>query len=156
MGTTAPGIFVITGDDTLIINGQKILTAADGGIFDLSRPNAMAEGRIGKNGNAIVAAKQTGFLADLNLRLLLGTVADKFLLELLNTFLNFPPGFSLLTGQFTKNLGDGAGNIQHVTYNLAGGYFLKDTPMTSHTEGNTDQAIAMYPIQWLYAKRAIN
>jgi hypothetical protein len=151
-----PGIFVITGDDTLIINGHKILTAADGGVFDVTRPNALATGKIGKNGNAIVAANQTGRLADMTIRLLLGNDDDKYLLGLLNNFLNFPPGFSLLTGQFTKNLGDGSGNIQHVTYNLTGGYFLKDTPMSFHVEGNTDQAVAIYPLQWLYAVRAID
>lgn len=148
------GVYVITGDDTLIIDGQTIQTQADGNIFQLTRPNKLATGKIGKNGNGIVAANKTGLAADTQIRLLLGGADDTFLLPLLTGYINNPVGFALLTGSFVKNLGDGAGNEKQVTWNLKGGFFLQDTDGLSNPEGNTDQAVAVYHLQWLSAIRA--
>jgi hypothetical protein len=150
-----PGIFLITGDDTLVIDTQTIATLADGGVVDLTRPNNLATGKVGKSGNGIVAINKTGFMADIKIRVMMGNADDNFLLNLLNQWVNAPTTFILMTGTFTKNLGDGKGNSNPVTYTLAGGYFLKDTPMVSNVEGNTDQAVAVYETQWLYAIRSI-
>ena len=149
------GIYEITADDTLVINNQTIQTAADGGIFDLTRPNNLANAKVGKNGNGIIAMNRTGLVADLTTRLLMGNADDVYLLGLLNGWINNPTQFVLMTGTFTKNLGDGKGNQNQVTYTLAGGFFLKDTPMVSNPEGDTNQAVSIYSMQFLSAVRAI-
>ena len=110
----------LTGDDTIQINGVTLVDFADGDTAVLDFPNALGVAKTGKDGNSIFALNNTGRQATFTLRLLRGGADDTFLLGLFNTWLNNPAGFTLLTGEFIKNIGDGQGNITQDIYQLYG------------------------------------
>jgi hypothetical protein len=147
----------LSGSDTVTINNQALADFADGNCVELTFPNAIANVKTGKSGNAIFGFNASGVQAEAKLRIIRGGNDDKFLMNLLNqqnsaaTF----PSTVLLTGTFIKKLGDGAGNVTSDTYILAGGIFEKIPEGKSNVEGETEQSIAMYSIKFASAVRVI-
>ena len=141
-------LFTITGDDTLIIGGQVITDLADNDISVLSFPNNIAEKKTGKNGNTIVAQNQSGLNGDLVVRIMRGSSDDVYLQGLLTSQINNFAGFSLLTGQFVKNMGDGTGTMIQDVYTLTGGFFNKQVEGSTNVQGTTDQGVAIYRLMF--------
>lgn len=148
-------VTVLSGDDTIVLNGQVIQDFADQNVGDLSFPNNVANIKTGKNGNSLYALNTTGYQADLKLRIVRGSADDKFLLGLFNSQQNNFAAFVLLQGQIVKKLGDGQGNIIYDTYTCIGGIFVKAQPVISNPEGNTEQNITLYEIMFSNAPRSI-
>jgi hypothetical protein len=150
MSTTA-----LTGKDTIQINGRILNDFADGDVAKLSFPNKLVEVKTGKNGNSIYAFNYTGRQAEMELRILRGSSDDKFLNNLLSLFTYDPSAFTLLTGTFSKNVGDGIGGYSVVTYIMSGGAFQKQVDVLENADGSTDQAVAVYSLIFSNAPSAI-
>ena len=154
------GSVSLTGNDTIII-GQNGLTPrvlkdlADGDVAMLEFPNDIAGVKTGKNGNSIYAFNATGRTANGTVRVLLGSADDKYLNARYNEYRNDPASFPLIEGEFVKRVGDGQGNVASVTYRLGGGIIQKLPTVKENTEGDTEQAVAVWGILFTNSDRAI-
>ncbi len=138
----------MSGSDTIQINNQILTDLADGDCVILSFPNEIASLKIGKNGNAIYGLNATGQMSEAKIRLIRGSVDDRFLNNLLTQQqLNFA-GFPLMIGTFVKLIGDGQGNIQNDTYIMSGGIFIKPVEAKTNVEGDALQSVAEYMIRF--------
>ena len=145
----------LTGKDVIKINGRLLNDLADGDCAALTFPNDIAVVKTGKNRNSIYAFKYDGNVCEVTLRVLRGSSDDKFLNNILALFKNDPAVFSLLQGEFSKQVGDGAGNLIADTYVLSGGIFKKQTEVKENAEGDTEQAVAIYTLTFSNAPRSI-
>lgn len=145
----------LSGSDTIVINERVLVDFADQNVAELTFPNEIAALKTGKNGNVVYAQNETGRQADLALRVIMGSSDDKFLNNLWVQQQNNFSGFVLMTGQFTKKVGDGAGNITNIIYDASGGIFLKGIEAKTNVEGETDQSVAIYTMRFAVAPRAI-
>lgn len=145
----------LTGKDVVKLNGRILNDFAEGDVAALTFPNDMVTIKTGKNGNSIYAFKNDGRQVEFTLRVLLGSADDKFLNNLAALMKNDPAVFVLLTGEFVKNVGDGAGLITPVTYILSGGAISKGVEATDNADGNTDQAVAVYHMKFSNGDRSI-
>lgn len=146
----------LTGNDTIKIGLGILRDLADGNVGVLDYPNNLAEGKVGKNGNVIIALNTTGKQATLTVRVLLGSDDDKRLNAEMNSYLNDPPSYTLLDGEVVKRSGDGQGNVSNVVYPLSGGFVQKIPNVTENVEGETEQAVAVYQIFYSNTDRAIS
>lgn len=148
-------ITALTGSDTIKINGRILNDFADGDVAVLTFPNELLQVKTGKNGNSIYAFNYSGQQAEVTLRLIRGGSDDKFLNNLLALFKNDPASFSLMIGEFIKNVGDGAGNVTQDIYNMTGGAFKKNTDVKQNAEGDVEQAVAIYSLIFSNSPRTI-
>lgn len=148
-------VVALTGKDVIKINGRLLNDLVDGDCAALTYPNDISVIKTGKNGNSIYAFKYDGNQAELSLRVLRGSPDDKFLNNLLALYKNDPAAFSLLTGEFAKQVGDGAGGITSDIYILSGGVFKKQVEGKENAEGDTEQAISVYSMAFTNAPRSI-
>ncbi|NDK07870.1 hypothetical protein EOM39_01330 [Candidatus Gracilibacteria bacterium] len=147
---------VLTGDDTLKINGDIIEDLADGESVVISFPNELFTMEKGKNGNAIYAKNESGSITDMTARVLLGSNNDKTLNSLLLSQKQDFIGSSFIDVEFIKRLGDGAGNVSSVNYFLEGGMFKKEVDTKSSASGDVEQAVAVYTLQFARVKRILS
>lgn len=147
--------YTLTGDDTIIINDLPLNDFPNGDIATLELPNNLMEIATGKNGNTIFALDESGNNATLTVKVLLSSKDDKRLNGLIPPSDGFA-SYILLTGSVIKQVGDGAGNISYNTYLLQGGMVQKKPSIKSNVNGDTEQAIAEYVIQFANAARAIS
>jgi hypothetical protein len=145
----------LTGKDVVKINDRLLNDLADADCVALTFPNDIAVVKTGKNGNSIYAFKYDGNVCEVVLRVLRGSADDKFLNNLLAVFKNDPAAFTLIQGEFNKQVGDGAGNLTQDTYVLTGGIFKKQTEVKENAEGDTEQAVAIYTLTFSNAPRSI-
>jgi hypothetical protein len=149
------GPVALSGQDTIILNNQVLTGLADGNFVELTFPNDIANVKTGKNGNSIYGFNESGKQCEVKIRTLRASNDDKFLNNLLTQQqLNFA-GTVLLTGQFIKKIGDGAGNITSDTYIMSGGVFTKIPEAKSNAEGETEQSLAIYTIKFTNAPRVL-
>lgn len=145
----------MSGSDSVNINNRIFNDLADGNCFELTFPNKISVVKIGKNGNAIYGLNQTGLMAESTLRLIRGSADDKFMQGLLATQNANFAGFVLMIGTFTKQIGHGDGNITADTYITSGGVFVEQVGAKMNVEGDTEQSVAIYKIDWSNAPRAL-
>jgi hypothetical protein len=148
-------VTALTGKDVIKINGRILNDFGDGDTALLEYPNDLTVVKTGKNGNSIYAFNYPGRQADVTLRLLRGSDDDKFLNNLLAVYKNDPSAFSLLSGEFTKNVGDGAGGMTADTTIMSGGAFKSSPAVKENVDGETDQALAIYKLVFSNAPRQI-
>lgn len=148
-------IVSLTGDDTIKINDQILVDFGDGDTAVLDFPNDLMQAKTGKDGNSIFAFNNSGRQCTFVLRLLRGGADDMFLNNLFASLVNAPAGFTLLTGEFIKNVGDGQGNIKQDIYVLSGGTFKRGVNAKENTEGDTEQAIAVWNLLFTNAPRSL-
>lgn len=145
----------IAGNDTIIINERVMTNFANTDVGMLEYPNEKATVVTGKNGNAVYSPNSTGEQGNLTLRFLRGTADDKYLNGLLiNQFADFP-SFVLMTGSFIKRMGTGTGETFNDTYILSGGIFTKNVDVKSNVEGDVEEAITIYTMQFARVTRTI-
>ena len=138
----------LSGADTFQINHQVISTMANQDPGHLTLPNEIATVEQGKNQTTVYSQNNMGYIADFMLRLTLAGVDDKYLNSLLQQqTINFS-GFSLMTGTFNKRVGDGAGNISTVIYQLSGGIFSKGVEALTSARGDANQSVAEWHIRF--------
>ena len=145
----------MSGDDTVLINNRSFTSFADGDFAKLSFPNKIANVRIGKNGNATYGLNQAGKMAEFELRLIRDSADDQFLNALLLQQQNNFSAFPLMFGTFVKLIGDGSGNVGNDTYIVSGGVFVEQVMAKSNAEGDTEQSVAVYKINFSNSPRAL-
>lgn len=146
--------YALTGDDSIIINDIPLKDFANNDIGTLDLPNNLFDLATGKNGNTIFALDESGNNATLTVRLLMSSADDKRL----NGMIPKSDGFAqtiLATGSVVKQIGDGQGNVSYNTYVLAGGMVQKKPSIKSNVNGDSEQAVIEYVIQFAEANRAI-
>lgn len=148
-------VYRLTGQDTIKVNARLLTDFPNGDICKVTFSTDLVTVKTGKNGNAIYASNESGNQATMELKVLRGSDDDKFLNSLLLDYKNSPATFSLMTAELVKRMGDGQGSVVNDTYILAGGAFTKLVEGMSNVEGNTDQAISTYTMQFATAPRAI-
>ncbi len=145
----------LSGADVIQINGRILNDLADQNPVDLTFPNDMFTVKRGKNGNVIYAQNNMGGMAECKLRLLIGSDDDKFLTSIFQTAVNDLSTFILITGQFSKRVGDGQGVISTVVYQMSGGIIKKGIEAKTASEGDADQSVAEYTIVFGNAPKSI-
>jgi len=145
----------LSGDDTVVIQQRNIVDLATGDYAEVTFPNGVADLKTGKNGNSIVGFNYSGLQCEFKLMLIRGSADDQFFQNLLSQFIANPAGFVLLSGNFVKNLGDGAGNIIQDTYVLSSGIFIKIPEMKSNAEGETNQSMSTFTMKFANAVRVL-
>ena len=146
--------YALTGDDSIIINDIPLKDFANNDIGTLDLPNNLFDLATGKNGNTIFALDESGNNATLTVKLLMSSADDKRL----NGMTPQSNGFAqtiLATGSVVKQIGDGQGNVSYNTYVLAGGMVQKKPSIKSNVNGDSEQAVIEYVIQFAEANRAI-
>lgn len=148
-------VVTISGSDTLILNDKVFNDFADGDVSTLTFPNDLTSMKTGKNKNTIYAKNETGNNAQLVLRLVRGSADDIFLQESLSSLNRDFASFQLINGSFVKRLGDGNANIKNDVYLLSGGIFARNVDSKENVEGDTEQAVVVYTINFADANRGI-
>jgi hypothetical protein len=87
--------------------------------------------------------------------LLRGSGDDKFLNSQLASYNADPTHYTLMGAELTKVIGDGQGNVTNDAYILTGGVITKQVEAVSNVEGDVEQAVSMYTLQFALAPRAI-
>lgn len=148
-------ISALTGKDTIEIGGRVFVDFGDGDVVNFTYPNELVTPKTGKNGNSIYAFNETGKQVDCVLRILRGSPDDKFLNSLKLGMEGDFPSFVLLSGEFTKRVGDGLGNISNDKLTVNGGVFSKNFDTKDNAEGDTEQAIVTYNIKFTNSIRKL-
>ena len=149
-------IQALTGADVIKINNTIFSDLAPGDTVTLEYPNELGVVKTGKNGNSIFAWNATGLNVKVKLRLIAGSTDDKTVQSLLASWIKDSSAFTLMTGQFIKTVGDGAGNKSSVTYDLSGGIFTKIPATKENVEGDIEQAVAVYELSFSNGPRSIS
>jgi hypothetical protein len=145
----------LTGNDVIKINGRLLSDLADADAGALTFPNNLVEVKTGKNGNSIYAFNETGRQCEVVLRLIRGSPDDRYLNGQLAVMKSDFAATILLTGEFVKRVGDGAGDIRDDTYILSGGIITKEVEVKTNAEGDTEQSITIYNMKFTNAPRTI-
>jgi hypothetical protein len=149
------GLTVLTGKDTITIAGRVINDLPDGDVAALTFPNELVNLKVGKNGNTLYAFNNTGKQCDFVLRVLRASSDDKFLNTYLITMEDDFAAFNLMTGEFTKRLGDGQGKITRDIYLLEGGVITKRVEAKENVDGDEEQLVSVYNFKFSNAPRVI-
>lgn len=145
----------LTGKDTTIIDTRRLTDQATGDCVLIDAPNNLVELKQGKNGNAIYAYNATGKQVNVTIRVIRGTADDKYLAARMQEYINDPAAFVLISAEFIKRSGDGAGNITNEVYTMSGGIIQKMPGGKENVEGDTEQAVSIYVIVFSNADRVL-
>lgn len=149
------GIFALTSNDTLTLNGNVFNDFAYGDNCTISLPNELVNMKTGKNRNTVISQNATGFNGSATLRIMRGSADDQFLLGFVPTTKSDFPSTVLLGGTFVKRIGDGQGNVSNDTYTIAGGAIGKLPDGKENVEGDTEQGVVVYNIKFANVSRSI-
>ena len=150
---------VLTGNDTVTIAkggaSRTIINFAQGAVAQVTFPNNVANTDVAKDGG-IIANDVKGSQANLVLRILAGTPDDTYFLSELASFIQNPAGYVALNATIIKNFGDGAGNVARRTYTLAGAAVMKNPELTYDVNGDVNQAVNVYTLEFVNTTIATN
>jgi hypothetical protein len=141
-------------NDDIIINDIPLSYFGTGTIGQLEIPNDLVNVDVGKNNNGIYALNSSGRMATLTVSVLAGSPDDRRLNGMIPNLEEFESTV-LATGAVIKKIGDGAGAIRYITYQLAGGIVSKIPQVISAVDGNIEQALVEYKIVFGNNSRAI-
>ena len=141
----------LTGKDTTILSklgaqDRIMKDFGDGDVVNIDIPNNLVELKAGKDNNAIIAYNAQGKVTTVTMRVLMGSADDKFLNSEITSYLNNRPGYVLLSGEFTKKVGDGKGNITNKTWKFSNGIIQKYPTGKENVDGDTEQALSIYQL----------
>lgn len=145
----------LTGNDTIVLQGRLLTDFGAGDVGILAFENDLVEVENGKNDNSIYALNAKGKQGSLTLKLIRGSGDDLFLATLLNV-MNFDfPSYVLMSGQFTKRIGQGNGFVIPDTYQALGGVIGRTPGANSSSDGKTDDGQVTYIIKFANMYRSI-
>lgn len=147
--------FTLVGADTIKINQTVLSDLPHGEVGKVSFETDLVTVKTGKTGNTVFANNASGATASLEVKVLRASSDDKFLNSLLQGYKGNPTGFTLLSGELVKKVGDGQGNVSADTYILTGGVISKQVEVVSNVEGDVEQAVATYMLKFAFGARAI-
>lgn len=138
----------LTGADTIQVDSRVLADLADQDAVMMAFPNDLAAVKASKNGNTIYAFNEMGRMVECTIRVLAGSSDDQYLTSRLQEMINGFSDFILVTGVFTKRVGDGQGGIASIVYQCSGGIFKKQVEAKTSAEGDVEQSVAVYVIQF--------
>ncbi|MCX5794957.1 MAG: hypothetical protein NTY77_05645 [Elusimicrobia bacterium] len=138
----------LVGSESLVLNGHVFHDFADGKFVEVKFPNDQVQAKASKNGNTLFAKDEKGRLADLTIRVQVGSADDIWLNSQKSSCFSDLPGFILMQGSYNKRVGDGKGSIKTIIYQLQAGIFKKEIEGESSAEGDVEQGVAVYPMQF--------
>lgn len=147
--------YSLTGNDTLTLFDRVFRDFGDGVVLTATYPNDLFTKSTGKNGNTLYSQNQQGRNVDVEIRLLRGSSDDAFMQEEMNSRIANFASQSLISGEFVKLIGDGAGNIQRDVMTVSGGLFMRKVDSQDAQDGSTDAAIALYRLSFADGARSI-
>jgi len=145
----------LTGKDTTIIDTRRLTDLGTGDVVIIEAPNNLVELKQGKDGNAIYAYNASGKQTVVTLRVIRGSADDKYLAARMQEYINDPAAFVLISGEFIKRTGDGAGNITNEVYTMDGGVIQKMPSTKENVEGDTEQAVSIYTLVFANSDRVM-
>ena len=145
----------LTGKDTTIIDTRRLTDLGTGDVVMIEAPNNLVELKQGKDGNAIYAYNASGKQTVATLRVIRGSADDKYLAARMQEYINDPAAFVLISGEFIKRTGDGAGNITNEVYTMDGGVIQKMPGTKENVEGDTEQAVSIYTLVFANSDRVM-
>jgi hypothetical protein len=145
----------LTGKDTTIIDTRRLTDLGTGDVVMIEAPNNLVELKQGKDGNAIYAYNASGKQTVATLRVIRGSADDKYLAARMQEYINDPAAFVLISGEFIKRTGDGAGNITNEVYTMDGGVIQKMPSTKENVEGDTEQAVSIYTLVFANSDRVM-
>jgi hypothetical protein len=142
----------LTGNDTItLIKGGVSTTLqnfAQGAVAQIAFSDNVANVDVAKGGG-IIANNVKGLQSTLTLRILAGSPDDNYLLGELSSFTQNPSSYVVLGGSLIKNFGDGTGAVSKRTYTINGGAVTKLPEATSDVNGDVNQAVNVYTIDFV-------
>lgn len=144
----------LTGADVAVVNGRVLNDVADGDWLKMEFDNQIAAAKVSKDGNLIFAQNFMGYLSKITARLLVGSDDEQFFNSLYNQQTQDFSSFTLLTGSFTKRVGDGQGDVTSVIYQFSGGVISKIPMIKTSAEGDTEQSVAVWEMLGYLISRA--
>jgi hypothetical protein len=147
--------YALTGNDAVVVDSRVFNDFAEGDTVVIDYANNVSELKKGKSGNAIFAANAQGEVATATLRLIAGSYDDKYMNSRLAEYRNDSAGFVLMAGEFTKRVGDGAGNISSIIHSLEGGMIQKIPGTKENIEGDTEQAVSVWVVVFARGQRLV-
>jgi len=150
------GTFSLVGSDTIKINLRLLADLPHGEVAKVTYTTDLVTVKTGKNGNTIFAQNASGFQATMELKLIRGSADDKFMNTELTSYRGNATGYVLIGAEIVKRIGDGLGVIGSDTYLLKGGVVSKQVEVTSNVEGDVEQALSVYSIQFAACDRVIS
>lgn len=145
----------LTGNDVVTLNGRVFHDFAQGDVITLDFPGELVKAEPSKNGNIVYALNVGGLMSKLTMRLLAGGPDDQYINSLLANQLQDLALFVLVTGSFVKRVGDGQGNVTNIIYNTLGGVINKFPKASTNTNGNVDQSVVEWVLDFGSNSRAI-
>lgn len=150
----------LTGSDTTILsklgNQDRILKdLADGDCVNIDIPNNLAEVKSGKDQNAIIAFNSSGQVVNVTLRIIAGSPDDKFLNSEIASYKGNNAGYILLSGEFIKRVGNGAGVVSNIIYKFSNGLIQKYPTAKENQDGDTEQSLSIYNLIFARIDRII-
>lgn len=149
------GTFSLVGNDIIKINGRLLADLPHGEVAKVTYSTDLVSVKTGKSGNTIFAHNASGLQATMELKLIRGSADDKYMQSEMAQYISNPTGYVLMIGEITKVIGDGEGKVINDSYTLKGGVTSKQVESTSNVEGEVEQAISAYTIQFAACARAI-
>lgn len=148
-------ILAVTGNDTLVLNGNVFNDLATDDVTTITFPNDLANTKTGKSGNSLIALSPAGLNAQLTLKVVRGSSDDQFMNNQLSAQLSNFVGTPLMAGSFTKQMGDGNGNFVNDVYKLAGGVISKIPEGKENVAGDVEQSATIYMVKFVNCSRNI-
>ncbi len=150
---------VLTGNDTITYNkggvSRTLRNFAQGAVSQITFPNNVANVEVAKDGG-IIANDVGGNKASQSLRILAGSPDDNYLLNELASFKQNPSGYVVLNATVIKNFGDGSGVVSKRTYTISGGVVTKNPELTYDVNGDVNQAVNVYTVDFVDSTIATN
>ena len=149
------GATTLIGHGVFILDGTILTDVADGDYASLAFDSDLMNMKISKDGNAIYAVNETGNLVKTTLRIQIGGGTDSFLNSKLQAMKADPASFTLMAGSYSVRVGDGLGKTKDVVYQMSNGIFKRWPNAKVNAEGDTEQAVAVWTIDFLNQSRSI-
>ena len=147
--------FSLVGSDSLYINNRLLINLPHGEVAKVTYSTDLVTVKTGKSGNTIFAQNSSGFQATMELKLTRGSADDKYMQTELTSYRDDATGYVLMNAEIVKLIGDGEGKVKSDNYVLAGGIISKQVEVTSNVEGDVEQAVSSYTIQFAVCTRVV-
>jgi hypothetical protein len=150
-----PGSTSQVGKPVFTLDGRVLADFADGDYITADMPEDISAMKVSKNGNTIVVLKESGRMVAIKVRLLKASSDDKFINSRAQEWKSDAPAFIPFAGTYAERVGDGAGNVNTVVYQLAGGYPKRIPAASMSSEGEAKSAVAEWEIHFANGDRSI-
>jgi len=147
--------YVLTGKDTITIGNRVLNDFADGDAVKITFPNDIVKIKTGKNQTTIFAKDETGNNCDVEMRLLRGSADDRYFKSQFASYKKDPAAYQLFFGRAIKRLGDGLGSVVSDVIDLSAGVQVREVDYQDNSEGDTNQAVAIYHFKFAIGSSSI-